>query len=136
MTLRPACQTITWGDPQTDRLGEILHAVAKSGYQGVEIGHRRFANVPPAELKQMLAETGLTLVAGHIGGDLEQPDQAAVERTILDRVIADLAALDVETLMYSGLRWESASQFAGDFARLCRAADTCRGHGIRSAPSG
>lgn len=128
---RIACQTITFGPDQGSRFPEVLDAVAAAGYDALEAGFRHLQPMPVATLKQLLAERDLHLAASHCGGNLEDPDQADGERRILDRMIATLAELGTELLLYSGLRYESDEQIRRAVDELNRAAETCARHGIR-----
>lgn len=131
MKLQCACQTITWGDDQAAQFGSMFPAIRAAGFDGVEIGFRHIREVPPAELADRLAEHELVLAASHIGGNLEDRDQAAGERSVLDEVTDYLAAAGCSRVMFSGLNAESAAAVADDIAMLGRAAEAAADRGIR-----
>jgi len=125
-----ACQTITFGGSQKENFPKVFEAVAKAGYTGVEIGFRHIAHLDPTALKKQLAEAGLQLVASHLGGNLEDPDQADGERQMLDVVIDFLNKADCSLLMYSGLRWKDPCQFTTEVTMLSLSAERCKRHGV------
>lgn len=129
--LHIGCQTITYGEDQNVRFREIFSELAGFGYAGVEIGYRRLEPVAPNAVNEMLRDAGIRLVASHIGGNLEDPDQADRERSVLDAVIDYLHAAGVGLLMYSGLKYQDAKQLREDVEALNRAAETCAENGIR-----
>lgn len=128
---RIACQTITWGDHQSQKFPEVFQASAEAGYSGLEIGFRHIQAIPPQQLNEMLAAHGLRLVASHVGGNLEDTDQADGERQMLDTVLDYLNAIDTRLLMYSGLKFEDAAQFERDLAQLRKAAIECRERNVQ-----
>ncbi len=126
-----ACQCITFGDNLGARLDEVLPAVAAAGFAGVEVGYRHLKDVPPEVIREKLQHHEQVLVASHVGGNLEDTDQATGERGMLDAVIDLLAALDTGLLMYSGLQYRDDKQLQDDLAMLNRAAARCNEAGIR-----
>ncbi len=131
MSLRPACQCITWGDRLGDRLEEILPVVEAAKYEGVELGFRHIRHVPPQDLRTRLQTSGLSLTSTHMGGNLEDAAQAEGERRILDEILDYLQQAGAGLLMYSGLRYQSDQQFENDFAMLNRSAECCAERGVR-----
>lgn len=131
MKVSIGCQTITYGDPQHDRFEAIFQELERAGYTGVEIGYRRLRNLPAERVTSLLRSRGLELIAGHVGGNLEDPDQAGRERSMLAEVLDYLNAANTPRLMYSGLHFESESQFERDLAMIFRAAEQCRARGVR-----
>jgi sugar phosphate isomerase/epimerase len=131
MSLRTACQCITFGDNLGDRLTEILPHVQAGGYEGIELGFRHIRHIPPAALRAQLETAGQPLVAAHIGGNLEDAGQAAGEREILAEILDYLDATGTPRLMYSGLKHHDEDQFEADFAMLNRAAQRCEARGVR-----
>ncbi len=129
--MRIGCQTITFGDDQRDRFEWVFSSVREAGYDGVEIGYRRIAGYDFGRLKELLAASSLELFASHIGGNLDDSSQAAEERALVDTILDDLDKLDVGTLMYSGLSFESAEQFERDLAAVDRYARMAADRGIR-----
>jgi len=131
MKIRLGCQTIIWGDNPAERFDRILPAVRAAGFDGVEIGFRHIRDLPPEGLKASLREHDLVLAASHIGGNLEDPDQAGGERSLLDAALDYLAAAGCSRLMFSGLNGESVDAVAGDIAVLGRAAESAAGRGVQ-----
>jgi sugar phosphate isomerase/epimerase len=129
--IKLGCQTITWGDGQSLRFDEIFAAVKAAGFDGVEVGFRHIKDMPPDELTSRLRDHGLVLAASHIGGNLEAPDQAGGERSILEEVLDYLDAAGCARLMVSGLNGESADAVAGDLAMLRRSAETAKERGVQ-----
>ena len=129
--LRAACQTITFGNEQRDFLPRVFESVASAGYTGVEIGFRHIRPTQPSALQAQLDAHGLSLAASHIGGNLQEVDQAAGERAILDETLDYLEALGTTLLMYSGLKFEDDERFARDLAMLCASEKKCRERGVR-----
>jgi sugar phosphate isomerase/epimerase len=82
-------------------------------------------------MSHLLSENGLMLSGSHIGGNLDDPAQAGEEQSMLDLVIDYLVELGASTLMYSGLRFESASQFSADLDMLNRSAEAAAGRGVQ-----
>jgi sugar phosphate isomerase/epimerase len=78
----------------------------------------------------MLDQHGLVLAASHMGGNLFDPAQADAERGILDEVLDYLEAMGTKILMYSGLRFNDAEQFARDLQMLNEGAEKCREQGV------
>lgn len=124
------CQTITWGEGQKNDFAAVFKATAAAGYTGVEIGFRHIQQTPPHKLKQLLDAAKLTLIATHIGGNLENTDQAAGERDILAQVLEYLQAIGTPRLMYSGLKYENDAQFERDLQILSRTVEQCQSAGI------
>lgn len=125
------CQTITWGENQRDHFPGVFADISAAGFSGVEIGFRHIQHQSPMMLKQMLDAAGLTLIATHIGGNLEDADQAGGERDMLHQVLDYLEKMNVKLLMYSGLKYDNAGQFQRDLRMLCRAAKRCGDRGIQ-----
>ena len=125
------CQTITFGDDQDKRFPELFRHLAQCGYDGVEVGFRRMRNVAPEDLQQMLQANELELCATHIGGNLEDPDQADKERNVLGVVLDYMEVLKTSVLMYSGIHYENREQLRRDIDTLSRAAELCRKRGVQ-----
>lgn len=132
MSMYPlACQTITFGPEQNKRFPEIFAAVSACGYKGVEIGFRHVSEIPTAQLADMLDEHGLSIVALHVGGNLLDPIQAAGEQTEIARVVEYAAAINVDMILYSGLRYQNELQFTNDLAMIKKSASICGENAIR-----
>ncbi|MCK5801745.1 MAG: sugar phosphate isomerase/epimerase [Lentisphaeria bacterium] len=130
MSIKLGCQTITFGADQKEDFPAVFAAVARAGYAGVEVGFRHIAGIPPEDLKRMLSAEGLELAGSHIGGNLEDTDQAEGEKKILEQVLDYLNAMEVGVLMYSGLRGQGGELLA-QIEMLNRAAATCSARGVR-----
>lgn len=126
-----ACQTITFGPEQSGDFPAVLAAVAAAGYAGVEVGFRHFAALPPGEFGRMLDDAGLSLVASHVGGNLQDTEQAGGERRMIEAVLDALDPLGTKLLMYSGLRQESDEQLARELGGLSDAARVAADAGVR-----
>ena len=130
MPFQIACQTITFGPEQYERFPEVFAAVREVGYTGVEVGYRHLANHSAGDIKQMLSDAGLTLVASHLGGNLEDTGQAEGERSMIDEVLDYLNALGTTHLAYSGPQFESEEQYGRMLDALNATAEKCRERGV------
>ena len=129
-TVRLGLQTITWGDGQFETFPHVFDVAARGGYGGVEIGYRRIQSTPPDVLQRLLDAQGLSFVATHAGGNLEDPAQAGEERRLIDDLLAYVKAMGSDLLMFSGLRYENDTQIAADIAQLNRMAELCARQGV------
>jgi len=130
MSIKLGCQTITFGADQNEDFPAVFAAVARAGYSGVELGFRHIAEISPEDLQRMLAAEGLALAGSHIGGNLEDTDQAEGEKKILEQILDYLNAMDVDILMYSGLRGEGA-ELRAQIDMLNKASVECCARGVR-----
>lgn len=129
--IRLGLQTITWGDPQ-DHLGESIFRVAEeAGYDGVEIGWRRFKKMGGKKLMDLSRRYDIALIASHAGGNLIDLDQADRERQEADEILETLEDVGVTRLNYSGLRYEDGTQFQRDLAALNALAKRSSERGIQ-----
>lgn len=131
MQIQCACQTITFGPGQAEHFATIFPVVRAAGFSGVEIGFRHLKDVPPRQLRQQLADHGLVLAASHVGGNLEDREQAGGERSVLDEVMDYLDEAGCSLLNFSGLNGPSAEAVADDIAMLGRAAESAKQRGLR-----
>lgn len=131
MSILLGLQTITWGDPQHDRMDAILATAAAAGYAGVEIGWRRVSDVGVDRLGELLERHGLELAASHVGGNLVDVQQADTERQDIDPVLDGLDSLRCGLVLYSGLKYESDAQLAREIDHLNAAAERCAARGVR-----
>lgn len=118
-----ACQTITFGPNQNERFPEIFGAIREAGYTGVEIGYRHLVGISPDDLRVSLSGSGLCLTATHVNGDLFETGESG--RALIDDVIDYVHTAGGKRILYSGLQWESADQFARDFEMVNTAARKC-----------
>lgn len=121
-----ACQTITFGPNQNTRFPEIFHTIRDAGYAGVEIGYRHLRGIPPDVFRVSLSGSSLCIVATHINGNLFETDASG--RALIDEVIEYVHTAGAKRILYSGLQWESADQFARDLDMVNRAALMCAEH--------
>lgn len=121
-----ACQTITFGPNQNERFPEIFSVIRDAGYAGVEIGYRHLRGISPDDLRVSLSSFGLCLVATHVNGNLFETDASG--RSFLDEVIEYVHTAGAKRILYSGLQWESADQFARDLDMINSAAQICTEH--------
>ena len=126
-----ACHTITFGENQKDDLDAVFAAIAAAGYSGLEIGIRHIQEIAPAELRSLLDQHGLHMVATHIGGNLIDRDQADRESEILDEILEILKHTGSKYLMYSGLKDANADLVAAEIDRINRAAVQCLQYGVQ-----
>lgn len=129
--IKLGCQSITWGESQSADFPKVFAEAAAAGFAGLEIGFRHIQKTAPDELKRLLGARGLTLLGTHVGGNLVDASQAAGERNMLDQTLEYLQRMDASLLMYSGLRYQSDSQFQRDLEMLRWAAKRCEDRGIR-----
>ncbi|MFZ2655486.1 MAG: sugar phosphate isomerase/epimerase [Victivallales bacterium] len=134
-SVRTACQTITWGNDQSRNFPEIFSSVKTAGFQGVEIGWRHLQATNPENLRKELSSCGLELVASHIGGNLQDLNQAGKEKGMLSAVLEYLEKIGCSTLMYSGFNYGTDDGLEHllkkDLESLAKAADTCAARGVR-----
>jgi sugar phosphate isomerase/epimerase len=112
-------------------MDRLCRVAGQAGYEALEIGYRRLCQIPVERMRDLLAANGLRLVASHIGGNLEDVAQADSERTMIDAVLDAVTALDAKYVMFSGLRYQDADQFAADLAMLNRCARKAADRGVR-----
>jgi len=131
MAFKLGCQTITFGADQTKDFPSVFAAVAKAGYDGVELGFRHVAAIAPAELKKMLAAHGLELTALHQGGKLDDPAQVKDGKGLVEQIVAYLNAMGVKFLLYSGLNHKEDEPLFRDIEALNNAARVCAAGGVQ-----
>ena len=131
MSIGLACQTITWGDGQVAFMDRVTRVAAEAGYDALEIGFRRLDRVETGAVKKNLERYGLTVLATHIGGNLEDRAQAQSEQSMIDTVIDCVKQYGAHYIMYSGLRYENNLQFSRAVDMINRAARTCAERGVR-----
>ena len=93
--------------------------------------HEKAEQIPPPDLKAILDKYGLHMVATHIGGNLQDRDQADGESKILDMVLDYLQHTGANFLMYSGLKDSDPEQVAAEIAMLNWAAQHSLDRGIQ-----
>jgi sugar phosphate isomerase/epimerase len=110
-------------------LGEIRNA----GFAGVEIGYRRLKKAGADEMKRMLDDNGLILVATHVGGNLKDPGQAKSEWGMLNEIIDYLDVFGTKLIMFSGLKFIDEEQLVRHLGRFREACEYCATRGVRLA---
>lgn len=122
---RLGCQTITWDNERSEKRDYTVEAVAKAGYEGLEIGARFLDLDNPRGFKDVLDRHGVQLVALHTGWhpflDQESPENVSE----VDQAIAFAAEIGVPFLVMSGNEKKQAEDIesvAGlnDIGRKCR----------------
>jgi len=131
MDFKFACQTISWGDQQHEHFPEVFAEISAAGFTGVEIGYRRIEAIDPFLLQQMLNDSGLTLIASHIGGNLLDRKQANSEWDSLEHVVERLLTLKVPRLLLSGIKYcENIDEFQHVMDSFRHAIEHCKKNGI------
>jgi len=131
MNIKSGLQTITWGDPQEHLMDNILATAIQCGYHGVEIGWRRILATGVENMALLLEKHDIQLVAGHIGGNLVDLEQAENERQKADDVLDGIRTLQATKLLFSGLKYVDDDQFEHDLASLNALALRCTAHGVQ-----
>lgn len=130
---RIACQTIVFGSNLKDQMDSIWRTVASIGYDGVEVGARHFYLERPEYYKELLAETGLKLVAVHVGGDFLNPDSVAQQLADFDKTVAFAQALGSPYVYLSGHHFDRKT--IEDYKREAKVynnlGDRCRDAGMK-----
>lgn len=107
----------------------MLAEIAEAGYDAVEIGFRRIEKIEAQVLVDTLNQHGLSLVASHTGGNIEETASGR-DQNILEGILDYLHVTRTPILNYSGLRNENALQLHRDIETLSHAAEKCRQQGI------
>ena len=100
--IRFGCQTITWDNERTEKRDYTVEAVAKAGYEGVEIGARFLDLDRPREFKDILDRNGIRLIALHTGWNpfLDAKPQGA--KGEIDQIIDFAQVTETPFLVMSG----------------------------------
>ncbi len=125
------CQTITWGNEQHTFFPEMLGEIKDAGFEGVEIGYRRLKHAGVEEMKKLLEDNGLSLVATHVGGNLKDPEQAKSEWGMLDEIIDLIGELGTKMILFSGLKFIDEEQLQRHLGRLKDAHAHCAERGVK-----
>ncbi|CAN5787996.1 TIM barrel protein [soil metagenome] len=139
--MRLGYHTITWGGVTGDATGvtsvkdlfyrvpgsmpDALRAIGAAGYQGVEMFDGNVADfgAAPEELRDLLAETGLTLVSVYTGGNFVY-DEILPDELHRVRATAELAAaFGAVNLVVGGGARRAAGTPGADYDRLAAALD-------------
>ena len=120
-TLRLACQTITWDPDRAEKRDHTIREVAAAGYDGIEIGARFLDMGRADEVRDVLTESGIQLVALHVGWN---PFVGSDDRDEFERVIAFAGVTGTPFVVMSGCggRRRLVTDAAGvnDAGRQCR----------------
>jgi inosose dehydratase len=150
--LKLSCHTITWGGVVGHPVGvtsvkdlfylangatePALRDVAAAGYGGVELfdGNLIEYEDRPDDLRQLLAEVGLQLVAAYSGANFIFGEILDEELWRIRRVAALAAELDAEQLVVGGGAQRSTGASDDDYSRLAaaldRVAEIAKDHGL------
>ncbi len=128
--LKTSLQTITWGDPQHHLFDGIFALAAGNGYRGLEIGFRRLGAVSTDDMRALLDKHDLVINASHIGGNLDNLNQAASERNDLDTILDHLCSLKIPYLLYSGLDDDDNAVLDAAIEALNQTAARCAERGV------
>lgn len=140
--MRLSYQTITWGGVVGHPVGvtsikdlfyeangsteTALREIASAGYEGVEIfdGNLRQYEGRPNEFRQLLADTGLQLVATYSGGNFIFPEILDEELWRIEKAAALAAGFGAEHLIVGGGAQRSTGTVDTDYDRLGAALDS------------
>lgn len=100
--IRLGCQTITWDNERSAKRDYTVEAVAKAGYEGVEIGARFLDLSKPAEFKDVLDRNGVRLVAIHTGWNPFLDPESATGANEVDQAITFARETGTPFLVMSG----------------------------------
>ncbi|MBT3375297.1 MAG: sugar phosphate isomerase/epimerase [Lentisphaerae bacterium] len=100
--MRLACQTITWDNQRTEKRDYTVEAVARAGYEGMEIG-ARFLDLNGANrFRDTLDRNGVQLVALHTGWNPFLDPARTTGGSELDQAITFARKAKVPFLIMSG----------------------------------
>ncbi|MEW6357329.1 MAG: sugar phosphate isomerase/epimerase family protein [Planctomycetota bacterium] len=125
--MRLGCQTITWDKERTEKRDYTVQAVARAGYEGVEIGARFLDLDHPQEFKRVLDENGVRLIAIHTGWNpfLGESGKGAGE---IARAIAFAQVAKTPYLAMSGK--DDEAQLLAQVEGLNTLGEKCRENGM------
>lgn len=127
-------QTRPWG-PEKNRqqLTEVLADIARTGYDGFEIGAQHLEIARPEILQQLAAEHGLSVVGIHVGGEIYDPQSVQAALDNLERIIAYAKSVGAAYIPYSGKLKENKSEveLAHQAENLNRIGQLCQKQGLR-----
>jgi inosose dehydratase len=140
-TIKLACHTITWGGVVGHPVGvtsvkdlfylangtseHALRDIAAAGYTGVELfdGNLMQYAEQPDELRRLLTETGLQLVAVYSGANFVFPDILDEELWRISAVAALASELGAEHIVVGGGAQRARGTTGQDYVRLAEALD-------------
>ena len=148
-------QTITWGGVVGHPVGvtsikdlfylangsteAAIHDIAAAGFAGVEVfdGNLRQYEDCPDELRRLLADAGLTLVAVYSGANFVYPDVLADELWRITKAAELAAAFGATNLVVGGGAKRASGTTDEDYARLAegldRVVDIAARRGLRAS---
>lgn len=97
--------------------------IAAAGYEGVEVFDGNLLDVPAADMRRMLADAGLTLVATYAGGNFIFDDILSEELARVARAADRAAELGAPHLVVGGGAKRFEGTRDGDYAKLGAALD-------------
>jgi inosose dehydratase len=139
--LKLSCHTITWGGVVGNPVGvtsvkdlfylangsteQALRDVAAAGYAGVELFDGNLVEYEnrPEELRALLDETGLELVAVYSGANFVFPEILEEELWRIEKAASLAARLGAEQLVVGGGAQRAAGTTEEDYHRLAEALD-------------
>jgi len=122
---RMACQTITWDPERIEKRDYTVEAVARAGYEGLEIGARFLDLDHPREFKHVLDENGVQLIAMHAGWRALAAGGSGEGRSELGRVIDFAQVTGTPLLVVSG-----GGGMLAEAEKLNPIGQRCRGNGM------
>lgn len=123
--LRLGCQTITWDPDRVEKRDHTIREVAAAGYDGIEIGARFLDLDEAAEVRDVLDENGVRLVALHVGWN---PFLGSDDRGELQRVVAFAGVTHTPFVVMSGCG--DKQRLVADAAGVNQAGRLCKDHGV------
>jgi len=127
--MRLGCQTITWDEERTEKRDYTVEAVARAGYEGVEIGARFLDLGKPREFKEVLDRNGICLIAMHTGWNPFLDAGSRGGKGAIERIIAFAQVTGTPFLVMSGNRGEREDNPAA-LEGLNAVGEECREHGM------
>ena len=153
--MRFSYQTITWGGVVGDPVGvtsikdlfyrangssaTAIREVGAAGYDGVEMfdGNLREFEGRPRELRSLLDEAGLELVATYTGGNFIYPDILPDELWRVEQAARLASGLGAQHLVVGGGAQRAGGTTDADYDRLAAALDRvvviARDHGLKAS---
>ncbi len=99
---RFGCQTITWDNERAEKRDYTVEAVAKAGYEGIEIGARFLDLDAPDAFRRVLDAQGIQLVALHTGWNPFLDPKAGQNASEAERAMEFGQAVGAPYLVMSG----------------------------------
>lgn len=109
------CQTITWDNERVEKRDYTVQAVAKAGYEGVEIGARFLDLTQPDQFRKQLEKNGIALISIHVGWNpfLDKGGSVDKGRGEVEQAIAFARETKTPFLVMSGNPDQDVKDIAG-----------------------